>query len=468
MAIIRPQVSVIQDVPDTFFSYMLVNFVYTITRSVSPTSSAVISYLDVNGNKVEVYRQEFTSHPALIEDIGSIIEPYIKSGKREFSLYITSNMTGSFERLFSVEYVLPQLVVKEEPAELSFSSALDYLIFSMIGTRDDYSAKFELKNGIEIILSETYVPDTNNEIIIRNLSSLINPYLQEKLIGDFQIEIAAFNSLNESLDNFKKTFAAQYCKSDVDMTAIEFNSKYFLSTLIGLEKITAASRKEYLHFEYEGSDENYSITPQVNADYIDDELKKSSYTFSWNIQLSAASQIVTVDVSPDKFKRKDFTLIGYTVVIGGRKQKYVIDSENSDTDPAVAFINSFGCLETFYFTGTNELDPAIKRNAAYINGMYRNYHIEEERIFKANTGVIPESMLCLVDELARSTEIYLIEKGEIGRQITVTDSETKRDNNLDTLFRASITYRVAGRNQNILHSLRPARTFDKTFDKTFE
>ena len=76
-------------------------------------------------------------------------------------------------------------------------------------------------------------------------------------------------------------------------------------------------------------------------------------------------------------------------------------------------------------------------------------------------------MLCLVDELARSTSTYLIEKGEIGKEITITDSETKRNNNLDTLFRASITYRVANRNQNELSPLRTAKTFDKTFDKTF-
>lgn len=76
-------------------------------------------------------------------------------------------------------------------------------------------------------------------------------------------------------------------------------------------------------------------------------------------------------------------------------------------------------------------------------------------------------MLCLVDELARSTDTYLIEKGEIGREITIIDSETKRNNNLDTLFRASITYRVANRNQNELSPLRTAKTFDKTFDKTF-
>ena len=76
-------------------------------------------------------------------------------------------------------------------------------------------------------------------------------------------------------------------------------------------------------------------------------------------------------------------------------------------------------------------------------------------------------MVCLVDELVRSTETYLIEKGEIGRQITITESESKRTNDLDSLFSFQITYRIAKRNQNILNIFR-TRTFDKTFDKTFK
>lgn len=161
------------------------------------------------------------------------------------------------------------------------------------------------------------------------------------------------------------------------------------------------------------------------------------------------------------------TLVAYKVVVGGRTQRFCV-GQRYDSDPDIAFKNSFGMLETLYFTGTKEDAPEISRSAAYINGEYRNYHIEENRIVKANTGVIPETMVCLVDELVRSTEAYLIEKGEIGRQITITESESKRTNDLDSLFSFQITYRMAKRNQNVLNVFRANRTFDKTFDKTFE
>lgn len=365
--------------------------------------------------------------------------------------------------------VVPKIVIKEGIEEFTFSSALSRFSFSIGETLTNYTAKFELRHGVETILSENYIPDENNEIVIYELSSLIEPYLQDKLIADFEINITASNVPS----SLTISFTALYCKADVDMSASDFIGRYFLSSLMG-DKITALERKEYLHFiitdeDVVSGDETNTVTIQVYADYIDEDSNRTTDSFELAVQLNAGNlQISTIDVSPDQFKKKDVDLIRYEVVLGNRRQRYIVNNECQDAAPAFAFINSFGCLETLYFYGTHEIEPVFKRNASYIDGMYRNYYVEEDRNYKANAGVIPESMLCLVDELARSTKTYLIEKGEIGSQVTIIDSETKRDNDLDTLFRASITYRIAKRNQNILHPVLPAKTFDKTFDKTFK
>lgn len=472
MAIAWRKIVITQDVPDNFYSYMMVDFAYYVSLSVGDyESTAVITCLNTSGAKEEVYRNTFVND-VTIKDIGAIVENHVKRGIHEFTITITADIISK-TRSFKVEYITPKLVIKDKFPKLAFSSALDSFSFEMVGTRQNYSAKVEIIQGVDIILSETYVPDVNNEITIRDLSSLINPYLQEILFADFQVKTQILKSeSNEQMDYSKILFTALYCKADVDMLAEDFISRFFLSTLMG-DKVTAPGRKEYVHFvtteeDFVVENERYLVAMQINVDWVDSDFKKTSDILMWYIELSTAdTQRVTMDISPDKFERKDLVLVGYTVIVGNRRQRYVVDNECPDTNPAIAFINSFGCQETLYFTGTNEIEPSIKRNAAYMNGIYRNYHVEEERNFKADTGVIPESMLCLIDDLARSTDTYLIEKGEIGREITITDSETKRDNNLDTLFRASITYRVASRNQNILSPLRPAKTFDKTFDKTY-
>lgn len=475
MAATTPKLVITQDIPNFFYSYEVYDLKYSITRSIAPISIATISYQDANGNRVEVYNHTFSTHPAKIEDIGSILEPYAKAGTNEFTLSITSTATAIFTKVFTVGYILPTLKMNEELESISFSSALERLTLTMMGTRTDYSAKFELRYAAELILSETYIAEIHNGITIYDLSSLIEPYLQDKFIDSFDIGISIFETeTGNNIANYAKTVTSLYSRARINMPAADFICKFFLSTLMG-DKVTSPGRKEYLHFvttekdfTADNDDQNL-ITVQISADWIDGDFSKSSEVLKWYIELTTTElQKITVDISPDKFKRKGFTLIGYTVVVGERKQRYIVDNDCLDTDPAIAFVNSFGCLETFYFTGTNELEPSFQRDAAYINGKYRNYHVEEERNFKADTGVIPESMSCLVDDLTRATDIYLIEKGEIGREITITNSETKRNNNLDSLFRASITYRIADRNQNELFPLQAVRTFDKTFDNTFK
>jgi hypothetical protein len=473
MTIAWPKIVVTQDIPDFFYSYERYDLVYSITLSVAPTSTAVISYLDTDGEKVETYRWVFTEHPAKIEDIGYLLEPFVKSGKREWFLDITSTTTGAFTRTFRVDYVTPDLVIKEGIKKFSFSSALNRLSFSMVGTRSEYSAKFELRHGVETILSENYVPDANNEIVIYELPSLIEPYLQDKLISNFEIEITAISSdTNSILKQSKISFTASYCKADVNISADDFINRFFLSTLMGA-KVTALGQKEYLHFvttdeDFVSGDEGNQVAVQIYADYVDSEMKKTSNVFEWAVPINAAEmQIITIDVSPLNFVKKGMTLVAYKVVVGDRTQMFCV-SQHYDSEPDIIFKNSFGLFETLYFTGTKEDAPEISRSAAYVNGEYRNYHIEENRIVKANTGIIPETMVCLVDELARSTEAYLIEKGEIGRQITITESESKRTNDLDSLFSFQVTYRIAKRNQNILNVFCATRTFDKTFDKTFK
>lgn len=456
--------------PDTFNTYEIYDFEYSISYGVRATSVATISY-DWGGKKI-VYSKTFTEHPAKIEDVGKILESKVRAGNNVFTLEITSDITDPFTLTFRVEYIQPVIELMNFH-DLYFSSALDKIAFILKNARrEDYSAKFTLLTNSETILSETYVPDLNNEIIIRDISSLINPYLKDVLVSNFSISISVFDkNTSEFFAPAYKSFKALYCEVVVDINAVDFIGRFFLSTLMGA-KVTALGQKEYLHFatideDFVSGDENI-IAYKVFAYYVNSEMKQVSNVINRNVSLNADNlQIVTIDASPHNFVEKGLTLVSYKVVVGNRIQMYYV-GKRYDSEPDIAFKNSFGLLETLYFTGTKEEAPEMSRSAGYVNGEYRNYYIEENRVVKANTGIIPEAMVCLVDELARSTEAYLIEKGEIGRQITITDSELKRTNDLDSLYSFQITYRLSKRNQNVLKVQLPAKTFDSTFDKTFE
>lgn len=343
------------------------------------------------------------------------------------------------------------VVLIKDVTDYMFSSALDKIVF----TTNQASAVFRLSVGEQEILNETYVPDVNGKVSVLDLHDLVEPYLASNLIERFSYQItdAAGASVN-------KTFVVQFCAAETSMDAKPFMENYFLSTLLG-EKVTSLGRKEFLHLIV------FEATPvSVTCLYLTASGYQAKHIALDDI--TGLNQVVTLDVSPGNFTDEVGELFSYTVNAGNRSQVFQVDVSCPDAAPCLLFTNSFGCQETMYCTGTHTLEPEYGRSSTVIDGKFRNYHIEEKRMFKANTGILNTAMSIWADDLFRSKEIYLLEGIQPGKEITITDSESKRTNDLDALPSYTFEYRYAQRNQNILQLPRAGRVFDNTFDNTFE
>ena len=115
-----------------------------------------------------------------------------------------------------------------------------------------------------------------------------------------------------------------------------------------------------------------------------------------------------------------------------------------------------------------------KRSQARIRGQLRNYHIEETRTFKADTGILNTAMADWADELFRSDEVYVVNviNGAIsdpdgGKEVVITESKSERRNDDDFLPRFTFSYQYSQRTQNVMQMNRVGRIFDNTFDHTF-
>ena len=342
------------------------------------------------------------------------------------------------------------VVIKDIPA-FAFSSALDSIAFAT----DQDRAFLTLTVGDKEVLSESYVPDADGRITISDLQGVFEPYLTTNLIEQCSYHVTDGSSEQS------KDFKVQYCAAESSIPAHEFMSGYFLSTLMG-EKITAMGRKEFVHLVAE---EGCTVT--ASCVYY----KEGVGLMTESVQVKEVTdlnRVVTVEVSPELFVKVDADLVKYTVRAGSRTQSFVLDPDCPDVAPVLLFTNSFGCQETVYCTGTHMLEPEYNRSTAYSNGMFRNYLIEENKIFKANSGVLTHTMALWLDDLFRSREIYLLDGTTVGKEITITESESKRSNDLDNLPFFTFSYRYAQRNHNILQLPRAGRVFDNTFDYTFE
>lgn len=337
-------------------------------------------------------------------------------------------------------------------ADYMFSSALDKIVF----TTDQKTVTFRLLKGATEILNETYVPDANGSISVLDLQDLVEPYLTSNLIEQFSYEVT-----DPSGASATKSFIVQYCAAESSLAAKSFMGDFFLSLLMG-EKVTSIGRKEFLHLVVF---EETVVT--VTCLYLSSTGQKTK-TVGYN-NIVALNEVVTVDVSPDNFEDDSLgDLFYYTVKAGNRSQSFQVDLSKPDAAPCLLFTNSFGCQETIYCTGTHTLDPEFERSSTIINGKFRHYKIDENRVFSANTGILNVPMSIWADDLFRSREIYLLNGKLSDKEITITESESKRTNDLDALPSFTFSYRYAQRNQNILQLPRAGRVFDNTFDNTFE
>lgn len=333
--------------------------------------------------------------------------------------------------------------------DYAFSSSLSELVFAT----DWGSATVVIKIGNDEILNEKYVPDGSGKIRVRELGLLLESYLVTNLIETFSYTIYDVATRKE------KQFKVQYCTVEVPYPAATFMQQYFLSSLIG-EKVTAHGRKEFLHLVV---DEACQV--EVQCCY----LMNVSTTVETTVlqQVTELNKVITIDVSPDKFEKPNWKLLYYNVKAGARMQQYRTEIHSQDAAPCLLFTNSFGCQETIYCTGTHQATPEYNRNTAYIDGLYKNYQIEENRVFKARTGILNIPMASWADDLFRSKEIYLLVNSLPDKEITITDSKSERSNNNEALPEFSFEYRYAQRNHNILQLGRAGRVFDNTFDNTF-
>lgn len=344
------------------------------------------------------------------------------------------------------------LSIPQDIPDFALSSQLDNFLISA-----DRPVTLLLEQGDTVILQETYTPDAKNLIRILDLFSLMEPYLLAEPLLSFSYTLSA--SEEETLS---KTFTVLLCRPYVPCTANEFVMNYFLSTLAGRNKVTALGRSEILYLTT-GALNSGETSIGVTAECVFVDEQNQLLYFTYELDSVEDYGIRAIDASPSRFTQLGYQLLRYTITAGARQQTFLVNQDQPDFI-GVKFRNSFGVAETISFAGGESVEPELTRNASYFSGQYKTYYVDEQRKHTLNTGYVPESMFALVDDVARATEVWLIDEyGDI--PITVLESETKRDDALDGMFSFTITYVLASRCQQRLRLL-PA-IFDDTFDDTY-
>lgn len=344
------------------------------------------------------------------------------------------------------------LTISQDIPDFTLSSQLDNFTIS-----SNKLVNFVLKQGNNVILQENYTPDANSLIRVFDLFSLMEPYLIASPLLQFSYTVSASGEASIS-----KTFIVLLCRLVVACSAEDFVDNYFLTTLAGGDKVTSFGRTETLNFTTGRLSSGGTAIP-VTAECVFVNDRNQLLKSTRSLGSVADYGILSVDVSPSRFTQYGYNLLRYTVQAGARKQIFRVDQDKPEAI-GLKFRNSFGLVETFYFVGGDTVEPELTRSAAYFAGQYKTYYVDEQRKHTLNTGYIPESMFALADDLARTTEAWLMDdSGDI--PITIIESDTSRSDEDDGLFSFTVTYILASRCQQWIHLL--PEVFDDSFDDTY-
>ena len=345
----------------------------------------------------------------------------------------------------------------KQPVSPCFSSMADDIVFRTDAENGVLTLDL-ICSGTRInIIDDTMYPDLGGCITVGDVSSLVEPYARQYLNVTLE---CSFEDESGSISISPVTVL--YAKVDVGTTASWFTTNHFLTVLNG-EKLTAVGREERL-FAYGSSSVSVSADVETGAGAF--EVRTA--------QLNAAStsdSISQFDVSPSNIVSllalTSGRLLGYTVTSGNRTQQFRVVEDHVLPAPSLLFVNSFGCMEFLHCVGTHKKESKYERKSTRVRGRLKNYRVNEDRQFTANTGWLNEGMADWADELFRSDEIYLWVNGQRGREVIVSESKSEITNEDDNMPAFEFTYTYAQRIHNVMQPSHAGRIFDNTFDHTF-
>jgi hypothetical protein len=338
------------------------------------------------------------------------------------------------------------MVILQQPDAFCFSSALKDII---IQSEANLSVTF-VTNG-DVFLEETYMPDNENKIYIRELGKLFLPYISKITL---QETFTIFAGTTNSESDVEITTTVQYGLSEINIAATDYLESHFLTLLQG-EKITCPGQKEYLSLVVS---EATQVT--MTACY------QSNDRITQTIQVTDINQVITLDVSPATFD--DPENISYIVVVAGNRNFVYWLRRPSAAGPAqFVFLNSFGVKETFIPAGLISVENKYENQFGTFNGMYRKYNIDLVKEHTANTGVLTENMSEWLEDIFLSKDVFLFSPAGIEKEVTISEATVKRSSARDELPAYEFKYRLSKANHSEHYIQEHARIFDDSFDYTF-
>jgi hypothetical protein len=334
--------------------------------------------------------------------------------------------------------------ILQQPDAFCFLSALKDII---IQSNVNVSASFA--TGEYIFLQESYTPDNENRIYIRELDRLFLPYISQTILRtDFTVTLSIENGTAVNINT-----TVQYCTAEINVPAGDFLQNHFL-TLLRNQKITYCEQKEYL---------SLFLTENTTVKAI--ARSRSGAQEEKSFPLTELQKVLTIDVSPALLFSQPEQILYYVVLAGNRDFTYYVKHHMPLEYSQFLFLNSFGVKETFIPSAITQRENKYENQFGAFAGKYRKYDVELIKEYTANTGILNGNMADWIEDMFTSRNVFLLSPGGIEKEIVIEEAKVKRNSAQDEMPAFEFKYRLSKYDRNEYQQ--GNRIFDDTFDYTF-
>jgi hypothetical protein len=339
-------------------------------------------------------------------------------------------------------------------------------VIELEGCGKHKQVKVLLKLGDNKVFEATLTATSEGKVRMGNLMPLLRDHTTDPIDG-VQPQYLSLNVGDTPL----ASCLLIPCRVRVaDVTAMQVVNNAFL-TFAGREpKLIPQQAKEMLYW-YKFGENLSQVKATANACWWNAETQQVENTEQrLEVGENVEGGLFYLDASPKiltapRGNQAAWALVSYEVKVGARTMRYRLMPQGMNLAPVtgIRYRNALGVDDTFYFFGavTEKLKPTY--SAAQIGGVTRNYRIEAQTEWEAQTGPMTRGMERLLHDVAVARRAWLLADGE---EITLMGCEIKQSNEWGIAPTAAVSWREAGEGQRLMAPT-GVRTFDGSFDEAF-
>jgi hypothetical protein len=286
------------------------------------------------------------------------------------------------------------MTIVQAPQTYCFASMMDDFIID-----SDSSIDFAVKYKGQKILDETYCPDDNYQIRIRQLGKLCRMALwgiwyndaetaQSDLYGDFSFYI------NSTLAQTSTVIFARL--------ATNMNASSLISSGGALERVLCKTTRR-------GVPEWITLCVPANTPVESQIRVNGSLTDKKTLRIAAASSaIITLEVSSNTLY-PNVDIDGYKIIVGTYSFEYTIDKSEAEDVQVMRYKNIFDCPVTAIFRGGVTQEGDNTSETADIDGITRKALVTPKDSFTYASGMFyKRSDYLIFHDIANAQEVSVL------------------------------------------------------------